>query len=214
MHGTKVPTQQQLLTTRSTPLSAGEDYNPPSISSRSIRTAAKNQSSTRSGRARENGRQSPSPRHRDSFQRRTPSPTPTEPGSWTASQAENVHLHTDDPGHWVINHHLPNLVFEVRPPKWHPVRRLVNVISSLLRGEKTTVRQNWNPAIPAPGERRFRVSFAEVQRMKVRKLQCQVVNDVIHMRGHGREAEGWEENLEKYGRSIPRSIKTDVERRG
>ena len=45
---------------------------------------------------------------------------------------------------------------------------------------------------------RFRVSFAEVQRMRIRKLQCQMVRHVVEMRVKGQESDGWEDTLEKY----------------
>ncbi|KAK3291386.1 uncharacterized protein B0H64DRAFT_331010 [Chaetomium fimeti] len=77
------------------------------------------------------------------------------------------------------------------------------MVPSLLRGEKVLFRRSNGPggadSAPPP---RFRVNFAEVQRMKLRKLQCQVVRDVAEMRSHGREAEGWEENLEKYVKAL------------
>ena len=35
--------------------------------------------------------------------------------------------------------------------------------------------------------------------MRVRKLQCKLVSDVIYMRQYGREADEWERHLEEYG---------------
>jgi hypothetical protein len=107
-----------------------------------------------------------------------------------------VLLNPNNPGHWAINYHLSNLVFELRRPKWHPIRRAVNAVTSFLKGQKV---DNYTPM---DTERRFRISFAEVQRMKVRKLQCRVVDDVVYMRAYGREPDGWEENLDKYVKAL------------
>ncbi|KXX76896.1 hypothetical protein MMYC01_207845 [Madurella mycetomatis] len=55
---------------------------------------------------------------------------------------------------------------------------------------------------PSPDEKRFRISFAELQRVKVRKLQCRVVSNAVSVRIRGCEVDGWETNLEKYAHPV------------
>ena len=53
------------------------------------------------------------------------------------------------------------------------------------------------------GHRRFRVSFAELQRMKMRKLQIKLVKDVVDMcENPAAESNTWEEDLQKYGKCL------------
>ncbi len=47
---------------------------------------------------------------------------------------------------------------------------------------------------------RFRVSFAELQRMKMRKLQVKLVKNAVDMCETGSEPKDWEDNLSKYGK--------------
>lgn len=63
--------------------------------------------------------------------------------------------------------------------------------------QKTTEPAMTEPAKSDDGKR-FLVSFAEVQRMRIRKLQCQLVRHVVKMRLDGKESGGWEETLELY----------------
>lgn len=49
-------------------------------------------------------------------------------------------------------------------------------------------------------ERRFRVSFAELQRMRLRKLQVLLVKDAVDMRYGLAEASEWEEHLRDYSK--------------
>jgi hypothetical protein len=58
--------------------------------------------------------------------------------------------------------------------------------------EKAT---SWEDDVP-----RYRISFAELQRMRLRKLQCQLVKDVMEMYSSNEEVKGWEERLQEYGR--------------
>jgi hypothetical protein len=54
---------------------------------------------------------------------------------------------------------------------------------------------------PAPKKRIFRVSFAELQRMKLRKLQVKLVNHAVDMFATNEESQGWEEDLAQYSKS-------------
>ncbi|KAH6627499.1 hypothetical protein F5144DRAFT_652073 [Chaetomium tenue] len=53
-----------------------------------------------------------------------------------------------------------------------------------------------------PGQRIFRVSFAEMQRLKLRKLQVKLVDHAIDMFVSKQESVGWEKNLEKYTQAL------------
>lgn len=69
------------------------------------------------------------------------------------------------------------------------------------------------PRKPTPGrgqqvERKegFRISLAELQRMHLRKLQIQLVDDVVSMCETGdrfQEPKDWEEHLEAYSEFLP-----------
>ncbi|CAJ2504198.1 Uu.00g115920.m01.CDS01 [Anthostomella pinea] len=48
----------------------------------------------------------------------------------------------------------------------------------------------------------FRISFAELQRMRLQKLQCRLVRHVANMKNSSREPDGWEEDLEAYIKAI------------
>ena len=44
----------------------------------------------------------------------------------------------------------------------------------------------------------MQVSFAELQRMRLRKLQITLVRHAIRMHYSNKESEGWEETLQQY----------------
>jgi hypothetical protein len=46
----------------------------------------------------------------------------------------------------------------------------------------------------------YRVSFAELQRMHLRKLQCKLVKHVADMRFRNQEPDGWEADLQAYSK--------------
>ncbi|KLU92820.1 hypothetical protein MAPG_11742 [Magnaporthiopsis poae ATCC 64411] len=83
----------------------------------------------------------------------------------------------NNPGPWAVNYHLNNLLVEVKRPR--------------------------RPSSEGDGgERRFKISFAEVQRMRIRKLQCKLVRDVVRMRNLRHEVDGWDVTLEQYIKAL------------
>jgi hypothetical protein len=48
--------------------------------------------------------------------------------------------------------------------------------------------------------KRFRISFAELQRMHMRKLQCKLLQHVVEMYHKGDETTGWEAALKDYSK--------------
>lgn len=92
-----------------------------------------------------------------------------------------VPLDPENPGQWVIDHHKHGLIEELKPPTSNFLWRIFNTRNKVRRLD-----------------RRFRISFAELQRMRIRKLQCQLVEDVIQMRKNGSEPDDWETTLDHY----------------
>jgi hypothetical protein len=56
----------------------------------------------------------------------------------------------------------------------------------------------------------FRVSFAELQRMKLRRLQIRLVNHAVSMSKSDQETERWEEDLAQYSELLMLLIFKDV----
>ncbi|KAM7203810.1 hypothetical protein V8F20_003816 [Naviculisporaceae sp. PSN 640] len=132
-------------------------------------------------------------------------------------------LNRDDPGDWVIGHHRSGLVLrleEYRPTKIQSaLAGMKEMLQKVPRpGDKKdkTEKEVVLPVATTPSEaattkiktkmpldnKRFRINFAEVQRMKIRKLQCQLVRHVVNMRYDGHESPGWEDTLEQYIKAI------------
>ncbi|KAM7201626.1 hypothetical protein V8F33_003175, partial [Rhypophila sp. PSN 637] len=122
-----------------------------------------------------------------------------------------IHLDREAPGDFVIRHHRDSLV--VRLEDYEPgklqstVAGMKTKLSNLRPGKRQgdddkddeeAQRKKKNAAAASGDGKRFRISFAEVQRMKIRKLQCQLVRHVVKMRLDGHESPGWEDTLEKY----------------
>lgn len=53
------------------------------------------------------------------------------------------------------------------------------------------------------GEQSFRVHFAEMQRMHMRKVQVKLIKHGVEMRATNRESPGWEEDLKQYSEYPP-----------
>jgi hypothetical protein len=135
------------------------------------------------------------------------SPYSESQGSSIASAND---IDVENPGPWVLHHHKPNLITEVQEPiKFRStcdevqhyiangIRGLIFWIESRLgkQGEQN------HPGTPEGKDsdkdwedRRFRMSFAELQRMKLRKLQIKLVGQVVDMHRHNRENQEWETN--------------------
>ncbi|RYP51521.1 hypothetical protein DL768_003163 [Monosporascus sp. mg162] len=109
-----------------------------------------------------------------------------------------------DPGPWVISHHALGLITSIEKRRspysdfldwWNRGRRVEG--SEIEDSEKR--EKQWE----RPDENNdFRISFAELQRMRLRKLQCKLVKHVAHMKKTGRESESWEEDLETYIKAV------------
>lgn len=119
----------------------------------------------------------------------------------------SMHLNREDPGDWAIRHHLPNLITRLNKHDENPIGLKLDGLGAKVRDIQHGWKADSNalplsaPASipPPPGDRmRFRISFAEVQRMRIRKLQCQLVRHVVKMRLDGHEPPGWEHTLEQY----------------
>ncbi|KAF9876553.1 putative SAM dependent methyltransferase [Colletotrichum karsti] len=117
-----------------------------------------------------------------------------------------VALDRDNPGGWVIDHHRDNLIIELDEPQ-------VGVFSSAFQafwgrvwgmrgGRKETLLPSSSVSSTSTDKKRFQINFAEVQRMRIRKLQCELVRHVVEMRTDGSESSGWEETLEKYIKAL------------
>lgn len=52
------------------------------------------------------------------------------------------------------------------------------------------------------GERSFRVHFAEMQRMHMRKVQVKLIKHGVEMRATNKESPGWEEDLKEYSKHL------------
>ncbi|CAN8104429.1 unnamed protein product [Discula destructiva] len=110
----------------------------------------------------------------------------------------DVELDTDDPGPWVVDHHLRNLIEEVVPPEEIPTRDLRRRILNRVRRIKGKSYQNKRLDKNKAPVRTFRVSFAELQRMHLRKLQIRLVKHAVNMYGTKSESDGWEKDLAAY----------------
>jgi hypothetical protein len=97
-------------------------------------------------------------------------------------------IDVESPGKWVIQHHFSNLVEQIQEPK---PSFLTNFLSGLLKNSLTKVEL---------GSRKYRISFAELQRMQLRKLQCKLVKDVSEMYYWKKEPRHWEKHLQEYGK--------------
>jgi hypothetical protein len=141
------------------------------------------------------------------------SPPASESGQASrASSAGTIGI--KNPGPWVLHHHKQAFIAEIRKPiefqsiyekvgyyfgEWN--RGFVSWAESRLgKGAKQNKKRKMEKASDRDWEdRRFRMSFAELQRMKLRKLQIQLVGNVVDMHKTNRESEEWESTLKEYG---------------
>ncbi|KAF4818307.1 hypothetical protein CGCSCA5_v005392 [Colletotrichum siamense] len=177
--------------------SRDREYNP-SISSQHVRFSVDSRlerrrsfDSTTAGRrrSRESGHGPPGPIVTESYQMPLP-----------RNVRHTLHLDRDDPGDWAVNHHLPNLIARLDEPELSSVGSKLNDLSTKLR--EIQYGRKSDPTPSSEDGMRFRISFAEVQRMRIRKLQCQLVRHVVKMRLNGSESPGWEQTLEQYIKAL------------
>ncbi|KFY98416.1 hypothetical protein V498_01483 [Pseudogymnoascus sp. VKM F-4517 (FW-2822)] len=153
----------------------------------------------RQGRAkssRSSSREAPVQR-RVTFTSETPTP---QDDRLQGSPKSKIHLDRDNPGDWVIRHHRSSLVVHLKDHEVGKIRSTLSGMRKKLQGFKLgdEEAQKQTKSAASGDGKRFRVSFAEVQRMRIRKLQCQLVRHVVKMRLNGHESPGWEETLEQY----------------
>jgi hypothetical protein len=144
--------------------------------------------------------------------RRLGSEAPANPGASDAEMPnEQDFLDRDDPGKWVIRRHRDNLVVRLIEPKEGLVKSGLTTLKTKIQEIRDGKIHSTSPPLgdgesqvtsPHADNRRFRINFAEVQRMYVRKLQCQLVRHVAKMRATDQESSGWEETLAKYIKAL------------
>ncbi|KAH6839470.1 hypothetical protein B0I37DRAFT_386542 [Chaetomium sp. MPI-CAGE-AT-0009] len=115
-----------------------------------------------------------------------PAPSKESP----AVKGPSVTLHSrdaDNQGNWVVEHHRRGLIYEVVGAR-RKSKRWLNRVLGITE--------------PAPRERIFHVSFAEMQRLKLRKLQVKLVDHAMDMLTSNREPDGWERHLAQYTQAV------------
>ena len=123
------------------------------------------------------------------------------------NEVECGSLDFDKPGLWVINHHQKGLITKIYEPK-------PGLFSGLLENfshggtKKPASRDEGSELWRGPTEKlSYRISFAELQRVKLRKLQCKLVKHVVDMRYCAIDPPGWEDDLRQFGQSLRRARK-------
>ncbi|KAF4875405.1 hypothetical protein CGCSCA1_v005701 [Colletotrichum siamense] len=145
----------------------------PSISSRHLRFSVDSR-----GQDRNNVDSISSGRHSRGSARHQPERVATENGQ--IPQPEHEHslprLNCDDPGDWAVNHHLPNLISRLDEPATSEVRFNLNQLGTTIRemrygneAASTPLSASAPPSSSHGDGMRFRISFAEVQRMRILK---------------------------------------------
>ena len=115
----------------------------------------------------------------------------TQTGNLDSRQNSDIHrLNPENPGPWVLHRHKRGLLVEIKKPESNFVFKL---FGKYLKNRTKSPNAEGN-------DRRFRVNFAELQRMQLRKLQCALVRDVIKMHHSNEEKGEWEKTLHEYGK--------------
>jgi len=118
-----------------------------------------------------------------------------EPRTAVTAVFQQAHLDPDSPGEFAIRHHFGNLIVKLDEYRPGRVQCILEALKAKLPCRKTPEQ------IERPGDdMRFRISFAEVQRLRIRKLQCELVRHVVKMRLDGHESAGWENALKEYSK--------------
>jgi hypothetical protein len=108
----------------------------------------------------------------------------------------------DIAGQWSLDHHRLNLVQQSPykiPSKGYfkrPRGAAPTSNDSILKTESTAESRKKGT---------LTVSFVELQRMRLRKLQIKLVKQAVEMHHTGRETKDWEETLQQYSRCLERS---------
>ncbi|KAI0481668.1 hypothetical protein F4859DRAFT_475549, partial [Xylaria cf. heliscus] len=124
---------------------------------------------------------------------------PKRTSTWRRGTEDTTLAEGGDPGLWAIRHHKSNLIENIKkkPTSNSILRHLWT------RGQDAEIRSEASNEWQRPDEENdLRVSLAELQRMRLRKLQCQLVKHVAHMKTTGEEPENWENDLETYIKAV------------
>ncbi|KAF2969768.1 hypothetical protein GQX73_g3857 [Xylaria multiplex] len=128
---------------------------------------------------------------------------PTRTTTWRAKTEDTILAKfRDDPGVWAISHHKSNFIKNIqKAPTWNST--LSSTLSSLWKRGQDAKSGRKPEDWPRPDEENdLRVSLAELQRMRLRKLQCKLVKHVAHMKTTDTESKDWENDLETYIKAI------------
>jgi len=111
-----------------------------------------------------------------------------------------IDLDAKNPGTWVVDHHLRSLIVAIGPfksPSHEEFSRWQSAVSCMKtvfgkppQGPRRNVDDREEPA--------YRISFAEMQRMHLRKLQIGLVNHAVTMYSKKDESTDWEKDLAAY----------------
>jgi hypothetical protein len=152
---------------------------------------------------------------------RSPSPPPTDAAKteepWTlAPESETGGTRPPsfiglDPGDdksfsaFAVSHHRDNLVELVEETEPLLTRLGLRSRSHKPKGASSVAESDeWTrptPQDPSGLQKSYRISFAELQRMHLRKLQCKLVKHVVDIRFRNKEPDGWEADLQAYSES-------------
>lgn len=103
----------------------------------------------------------------------------------------------DIAGQWSLDHHQHNLVNK------SPYKTPSKGYLKRPQGAAPTSNNSRSETESTAGSRKkciFTVSFAELQRMRLRKLQIKLVKQAVEMHHTGQETKDWEETLQQYSR--------------
>jgi hypothetical protein len=124
-----------------------------------------------------------------------------------------IDINFDEPGPSEISKHKGDLLWRVEKPPDNPLERMIwrvegqlgeSLLGRVFRsvfgnGFRNSDRENRDRKSSG-----FWISFAELQRIHLRKLQCKLVQNVIDMRFPSLPTElepvGWELNLKEYSK--------------
>ncbi|ROW13910.1 hypothetical protein VPNG_03591 [Cytospora leucostoma] len=110
---------------------------------------------------------------------------PKSPKNDTAPQIKST-LDPLAPGVWTVDHHYENLIQEIATGHLS----LPAGVQDPADVEKGDGLQKY--------QRVFRISFAEMQRMHLRKLQIKLIKHAVDMRVSKQESDRWEDELAQY----------------
>ncbi|KAK4119439.1 hypothetical protein N657DRAFT_674850 [Parathielavia appendiculata] len=112
-----------------------------------------------------------------------------------------IPLDFNNPKPWVLSRHIENLVsrIEGEPDKKAQKTRHKNDIGDChCNGLGPQPRSDQR----ADEDNHLHMSFAELQRMRLRELQCRLVKSIVDMRIDPRTAADWEANLKEYIQAV------------